>query len=342
MKLVSYRIKEKPLHILQNWDEKSLDARLGWLTQEYVVDVEFAQQWLFVEKGITEHALPTNMQTLLERGPEELRLVQELAQQIELERGSQLTIGGEPVALHLDEVELLSPLPKPKSVRDFYAFEQHVITARKRRGLDVIPEWYEIPVFYFTNHQSIIGHDAHVMKPKETQWLDYELEIACIIGKKGRNIPESDALSYIAGFTIMNDWSARDLQRQEMAVGLGPAKGKDFATSLGPYLVTRDELEDRRNGHHWDLTMTARVNGRTLSQGNLKDLYWSFPQMIARASKDCDLYPGDVIGSGTVGTGCILELGPEVHRWLEPGDVVELEIERLGILRNTIKDSREN
>nr|WP_131926809.1 fumarylacetoacetate hydrolase family protein [Hazenella coriacea] len=314
--------------------------RLGWLTQGLVVDVGFAGQWLQLEKGLAfSHGLPTNMQTLLERGSDEIQRLQEVNRQMELEETSRLTVEGEPVALRLDEVDLLAPLPQPKSVRDFYAFEQHVMTARQRRGLAMIPEWYEIPVFYFTNHQSIIGHEAPVVKPEETQWLDYELEIACIIGKKGRNISEADAQSYIAGFTIMNDWSARDLQRQEMAVGLGPAKGKDFATSLGPCLVTLDELEDRRNGQHWDLRMTAKVNGQTISQGNVKDLYWSFSQMIARASKDCDLYPGDVIGSGTVGTGCILELGPEVHRWIESGDVIELEIERLGVLRNTITEA---
>jgi fumarylacetoacetate (FAA) hydrolase len=168
-----------------------------------------------------------------------------------------------------------------------------------------------------------------------------------MIGREGRNIPPDAADEYIAGFTIMNDWSARDVQREEMKVGLGPAKGKDFATSLGPWLVTPDELADRREpapargetgarGWHYRLEMVARVDGKEISRGNLADLYWTFAEMIAYASRDCTLYPGDVIGSGTVGTGCLLELGLP---WLEPGQVVELEVERLGVLRNRVGES---
>jgi 2-keto-4-pentenoate hydratase/2-oxohepta-3-ene-1,7-dioic acid hydratase in catechol pathway len=236
----------------------------------------------------------------------------------------------------LTEISLRTPLPNPKSVRDFYAFEQHVKTARENRGHEMIPEWYEIPVFYFTNHLAIKGPEDEVRRPQACEWLDYELEIACVIGKEGRNIKAEDAEQYIFGFFIMNDWSARDLQRKEMKVGLGPAKGKDFATSFGPYLVTKDELDSRKSGNGYDLSMIARVNGRELSRGNMKDLYYSFGEMIERASAGTTLYPGEVIGSGTVGTGCILELGTDVHRWLEPGDEVELEIEGLGVLKNKI------
>ncbi len=230
------------------------------------------------------------------------------------------------------------PLPPIASIRDFYAFEQHVKTCRKHRGLDMAPEWYKVPVFYFSNPASVIAHDDPVSAPKSSQALDYELELACIIGKAGRDIPEDDrALDYVAGFTIMNDWSARDLQRLEMAVGLGPSKGKDFATSLGPELVTFDELQDRYQNGRLHLEMTARVNDRTLSRGNSKDMFWTWPQLIAHASRDVWLRPGDVLGSGTVGTGCILELTPEaVGGWLKPGDVVELTIERLGTLRNRV------
>ncbi|WP_134701946.1 fumarylacetoacetate hydrolase family protein [Ammoniphilus sp. YIM 78166] len=238
----------------------------------------------------------------------------------------------------LDETMLCAPIPNPPSVRDFYAFEQHVKTAREKRGLTVPSEWYEIPTFYFTNHHAIIGPDTPVFRPKKCQWLDYELELACVIGKQGRDIKAAAADSYIFGFTILNDWSARDIQRQEVAVGLGPAKGKDFATSIGPYLVSKDELEPYRFGDRYDLTMKARVNGELLSIGNFKDIYYTFGQMIERASEDATLYPGDIIGSGTVGTGCILELGTEVHPWLEPGDEVELEITGLGVLRNKVKD----
>jgi 2-keto-4-pentenoate hydratase/2-oxohepta-3-ene-1,7-dioic acid hydratase in catechol pathway len=237
----------------------------------------------------------------------------------------------------LDKVKLLAALPLPNSLRDFYAFEEHVKNARRRRGLEMIPEWYEIPVFYFSNHNAIYSPYDKIPFPKHTQALDFELEVAAIIGKSGENIAVEEAESYIAGYTIMNDWSARDIQRKEMAVGLGPAKGKDFATSLGPWIVTPDELEDRRSGKGYDLQMVARRNGVEISRGNWNTIYWSFAEMIARASEDCVLFPGDVIGSGTVGTGCILELGPEnVGGWLQPGDVIELEIERLGVLRNTI------
>jgi fumarylacetoacetate (FAA) hydrolase len=236
----------------------------------------------------------------------------------------------------LDSVLLHPPVCHPPSLRDFYAFEGHVKTARARRGLPVPPEWYEIPVFYFSNPGALLGHGESVAKPAGTQALDYELEIACVIGKHARDVRAEDWRSVVAGFTIMNDWSARDVQRREMAVGLGPAKGKDFATSLGPSIVTWDELESKREGDRLDLRMEARVNGKTLSNGNARDMHYTFGQMIARASQDVYLFPGDVIGSGTVGGGCLLELGPEVHRWLEPGDEVTLEIELLGALTNRI------
>jgi fumarylacetoacetate (FAA) hydrolase len=240
----------------------------------------------------------------------------------------------------LADVELLAPI-EPPSFRDFYAFEAHVRNARRRRGLEMVPEWYEIPVFYFSNTASIIGPDAPVRKPPETQELDYELEIAAVIGQGGSDIPVSEADAHIAGFTILNDWSARDIQRQEMKVGLGPAKGKDFATSLGPVLVTPDLLEqhvlpDRDHGKRYDLTMTATVNGREYSRGNARDMHWTFAELIAHASRNTLLRPGDLIGSGTVGTGCITEFPEGTFPWLQPGDVVELQIEGLGKLANTV------
>jgi fumarylacetoacetate (FAA) hydrolase len=231
------------------------------------------------------------------------------------------------------------PLPPVANIRDFYAFEQHVKTCRKHRGLDMVPQWYQVPVFYFSNPDCVIGPDAPVSAPHGSQALDYELELACVIGKEGRDIPADDrALEYVAGFTIMNDWSARDIQRVEMAVGLGPSKSKDFATSLGPQVVTFDELQDRYCEGRLHLEMTAAVNGRELSRGNAGTMYWTWPQLIAHASRDIRLRPGDVLGSGTVGTGCILELTPEaVGGWLKPGDVVELTVERLGTLRNRVR-----
>jgi fumarylacetoacetate (FAA) hydrolase len=218
----------------------------------------------------------------------------------------------------LEDVELRAPVKYPPTVRDFYAFEQHVKTARALRGLEMVPEWYEIPVFYFSNPTAIFGPEEEVPYPEGTEELDYELEAAAVIGAEGQ----------IGGFTIMNDWSARDVQRREMKVGLGPAKGKDFATSLGPIVVTPEELGDLR------LEMVARVNGEERSRGNLGDMYHSWDAIVAHAARNTRLRPGDILGSGTVGTGCILELGD--GRWLQPGDVVELEVEGIGVLRNRI------
>lgn len=244
------------------------------------------------------------------------------------------------VVWNLDEVKIAAPLLHPFgfTLRDFYAFEQHVKTANQNRGRDVPKEWYQIPVFYFSNPNSVYGPDETIPYPQKSSALDYELEVACVIGKEGRNIQPQDAEDYIFGYMIFNDWSARDLQRQEMAVGLGPAKGKDFASSFGPYLVTPDELADRHMGRPgvYDLEMVARVNGVETSRGNWKTLHWSFGEMLARASEDVTLYPGDVIGSGTVGTGCLLETTRGQGPYLQPGDVVELEVERLGVLRSTV------
>ncbi|MDQ3824137.1 MAG: fumarylacetoacetate hydrolase family protein [Actinomycetota bacterium] len=218
----------------------------------------------------------------------------------------------------LDEVRLRPPVLHPPAVRDFYAFEEHVRRARALRGLEMPPEWYEQPVFYFSNPAAIYGPEDDVPYPDGTAELDYELEVAAIVGGNGA----------IGGFTVMNDWSARDLQRAEMKVGLGPAKGKDFATSLGPVVVTPDELGDLR------LEMVARVNGEERSRGNLGDMYHSWEAIVAHAGRNTVLRPGDVLGSGTVGSGCILEHGD--GRWLRPGDVVELEVDGIGVLRNAV------
>ena len=218
----------------------------------------------------------------------------------------------------LSQVTLLAPIPVPPSIRDFFAFEQHVATARANRGAQVPKEWYEFPVFYFTNPAAVYGPDDDIPYPDGTSELDYELEVAAVIGNNGE----------IAGFTVMNDFSARDIQRREMRVGLGPAKGKDFATSFGPVLVTPDEFDGTR------AVMTARVNGEERSRGNLADIHYSWQQILDRAARNTRLKPGDVIGSGTVGTGSILE--HDDGRWLTRGDVVELEIEGIGVLRNRI------
>jgi fumarylacetoacetate (FAA) hydrolase len=218
----------------------------------------------------------------------------------------------------LADVDLRPPVLHPPSVRDFMAFEQHVATARARRGAEVPQEWYEIPVFYFSNPNAIYGPEDDVPYPEGTSELDYELELAAVVGADGA----------IGGFTVMNDWSARDLQRAETRVGLGPAKGKDFATSIGPILVTPDEF-DGMSGR-----VVARVNGEERSRGNLADMYWTWADLVAQASRNTVLRPGDVLGSGTVGSGCILEHGD--GRWLQRGDVVELEVEGVGVLRNRV------
>ncbi|HVN55373.1 MAG TPA: fumarylacetoacetate hydrolase family protein [Anaerolineaceae bacterium] len=245
-------------------------------------------------------------------------------------------------AYGLDEVTIGAPVPSPVTIRDFYAFEQHVRTAHRDRNREVPEEWYQFPVFYFSNPHVVFGPDQSIPHPAYSQELDYELEVACVIGKKGMDIPVERAEDYILGYTIMNDWSARDIQRLETRVGLGPAKSKDFATSLGPWLVTPDELTDCAMGRVgvYALEMKTRVNGVERSCGNWADIHYSFGEMIARASQDVTLYPGDVIGSGTVGTGCLLELTHGKGPWLQPGDIVELEIERLGVLRTKIGNRR--
>ncbi len=237
-------------------------------------------------------------------------------------------------------VRFLAPVPVPPSVRDFYAFEDHVRTARATRGLEVDPDWYELPVFYFSNPAAIAGPGDDIAVPPGCAELDYELEVAAVVGRPGADLDPATAQTHIAGYTVMNDWSARDLQRREMRLGLGPAKGKDFATSLGPVLVTPDELEPYRENKAFNLAMTACVNGAEWSRGRLSDLYWSFGEMLAHASRGTVLRPGDVIGSGTCGTGCILELsavhGSNTYPWLTPGDRVELAVEELGTLANTV------
>lgn len=244
----------------------------------------------------------------------------------------------------LQQTCILSPIPHPVSMRDGYAFRQHVEAARRNRGVPMIPEFDHFPVFYFTNHLAVTGPGDLEVMPLAMDKLDFELEVAIVIGKEGRNIPASRADEHIFGYMIMNDWSARTLQMEEMKLNLGPAKGKDFATTLGPVLVTRDELArfavPSAHGDRHDLRMKAYVNGKQVSEGNLKDMSWTFGQIIERASYGVTLRPGEVIGSGTVGTGCFLELnGSKItdNQWLKPGDDIILEVDQLGQLRNRIK-----
>jgi 2-keto-4-pentenoate hydratase/2-oxohepta-3-ene-1,7-dioic acid hydratase in catechol pathway len=247
--------------------------------------------------------------------------------------------------LPLASVSLLAPVPRPPSIRDFYAFEQHVRTARQRRGLEMEPDWYELPVFYFSNPVAVVGPYDDVAMPPGTSALDFELEVAAIVGRGGADLDPETAERHIAGFCVMNDWSARDIQRREMKLSMGPVKGKDFATTLGPFMVTPEELAPDRKAKAFDLTMLARVNGREYSRASLAEIYWSFGEMLAYASRGTEVVPGDVIGSGTCGTGCILELslvhGEDRYPWLKPGDVVELEVEHLGRIANRVVEGNE-
>ena len=249
------------------------------------------------------------------------------------------------------DYSLLAPVPRPTSCRDGYAFRQHVETARRNRGVEMIKEFDEYPIFYFTNHNAVQGPGPIYCMPDHFQQLDFELEIAIVIGKEGKNIKAKDADNYIAGFTIMNDLSARKLQMEEMLLNLGPAKGKDFSTVIGPWLVTPDELENflvpPKEGHvgnNYNLAMKCWVNDKLVSTGNVSEMDWTFAEIIERCSYGVNLYPGDVIGSGTVGTGCFLELNgtgklndPNYKaQWLQPNDIVKMQIDGLGILENTI------
>lgn len=257
---------------------------------------------------------------------------------------------------NLEDVKLLAPIPRPNSLRDAYAFRQHVETSRRNRGLEMIKEFDDFPVFYFSNHNAIFGPNDDIQcMPSHFEKLDYELEIAILIGKEGINVKAENAKEYIAGFMIMNDMSSRGLQMKEMKLNLGPAKGKDFASVLGPYLVTPDELSgniinEDDNGCNYDLQMTCSLNGKLLSKGNLKDMAWSFEKIIERVSYGATIYPGDIIGSGTVGTGCLLEINGTnklkssdfTEVWLKENDLVEMEIEKLGKITNKIISNKSN
>jgi fumarylacetoacetate (FAA) hydrolase len=225
----------------------------------------------------------------------------------------------------LSELHLLAPVPTPPSVRDFFAFEEHVAAGWRIRGADIPEAWYEAPAFYFSNPAGICGPGDEVARPTNCNMLDFELEIAAVIATDNE----------IAGFTLMNDWSARDLQIKEMTVGLGPAKGKDFATSLGPMLVTPDELPYEDGRLHLEATVT--VNGHEVARSDASKQHFSWPQIVEQAARDTELKPGDVLGSGTLGRGCLLELGPlQGERWLEPGDVVALDAPGIGTLANPV------
>jgi 2-keto-4-pentenoate hydratase/2-oxohepta-3-ene-1,7-dioic acid hydratase in catechol pathway len=323
MKLVSFRIVT-PLGPF---------TRVGALHDGRIVDLNMAYaRWLDDQREaqpqrLADAQVPSTMLEFLEGGLSAMAAARRAMSNVVMLGPAPKGPLGETILYPSHDVQIVAPLPNPPSMRDFIAFEEHIAATSKKRGQPIPPEWYKAPVYYKGNHRTIMGPDEDLPWPLDTTKLDYELELACVIGSKGQDIPEHDAHRYIAGYTIMNDFSARDIQFQEMACRLGPAKGKDFATALGPCLVTPDEISDLA-----DVSMIARVNGEEWSRGRFGTIHWSFSQMIAHVSRGEMLYPGDVFGSGTVGGGC----GLEMDRYLKPGDVVELEIQPIGVLRTRV------
>lgn len=307
-----------------------------------------------IQLGAIVNEAVYNLQSVNENLPKNIidffHASNELIQQTEkqLSKIADNTLSVDPVS----DFTLLAPVPRPTSCRDGYAFRQHVESARRNRGVEMIKEFDQYPIFYFTNHNAVQGPGDIYCMPDHFQQLDFELEVAIVIGKEGRNIKAKDADAYIAGFTIMNDLSARKLQMEEMLLNLGPAKGKDFSTVIGPWLVTPDELSTylvpAKQGHvgnNYNLSMKCWVNDKLVSEGNVKDMDWTFAEIIERCSYGVTIFPGDVIGSGTVGTGCFLELNGtgKLHdpnyqpQWLQANDTVKMTIDGLGTLVNTIK-----
>jgi len=310
--------------------------RLGALTPQGIIDLNFAYGLLLSSRKkpraqrLADAALPGEMLAFLDLGATSLDAAKETLDFIAVrnqKKSIPTGIRGEKISYLENEVRLLSPIPRPRALRDFFAFEDHAKQGAARRNEAIAPEWYEQPVYYKGNHREIYGPGDTIPWPSYTRKFDFELEMACVIGRKGRDLSMEEASQYIAGYTILNDFSARDIQKNEMICRMGPAKGKDFATGLGPYLLTADEIKDPNN-----LTMKVRVNGEVWSQGNTSGRYWSFPIMISHVSQEETIYPGDILGSGTYYTGCGLDL----NRWVKPADVIELEIENLGILRQIV------
>lgn len=304
-----------------------------------LVDLNAAYCWMLTEAGNkpepqrwADFLFPSDMRVFLELGQPALDTAHEVESRFTtLLKNAQpedlIGPNGQRLAFHQAEVSLKTPVPNPKMMRDFLSFETHTANGFKRRNEPIPEAWYKMPVYYKGNPHTLIGHEEIVHWPSYTRIMDYELELACVIGKQGKNITADNAADYIVGYTIMNDFSARDIQKYEMLCRLGPAKGKDFCTAVGPWLVTADEIKNPR-----DMRMIARINGEVWSDGNAGTSHWTFEQMIEHVSKEESVYPGDILGSGTVGFGCGLEL----DRWIQPGDTVELEISGLGILRNQV------
>jgi len=312
-------------------NDSGTERRIGISVDGSLVDVTASYAAFMDDRGeptpgiVASAVAPPEMVAFLQGGEsafEAARKGRDFALEGSVKRGP----NGCKLLYDADDVRLLSPLPRPNTIRDFITFEDHIGHFRQ----EIPDEWYELPVYYKGNPGSVVHPGDTVEWPSYTNEFDYELEVAAVIGKRGRDVDADDASEYIAGYTIFNDFSARDIQRKERVVGLGPAKAKDFANGFGPFLVTADEIDTG------DARMTARVNGETWSEGNLMDMYHTFPDMVEHASMDETLYPGDVLGSGTVPTGC----GPEIGKQLQPGETVELEVEGIGTLTHHVGEPR--
>jgi 2-keto-4-pentenoate hydratase/2-oxohepta-3-ene-1,7-dioic acid hydratase in catechol pathway len=316
---------------LVTFKNKKGQTRIGWLKGDGVVDMK-----------LLDSRLPNDMLTFIDKHEKFFQIIKDS------------NLESTPPQYKLSEVTLLAPLPNPRSFRDYIGFEKHMQNASATFGHAVGAVWYEMPIFYFTNHQAIYGPNEEVPRPSLCRKMDYELEMAVVIGKKGVNIKAEDADDYIFGYTIFNDWTARDIQKVEMGgPPLGPQKGKDFANAIGPCIVTKDEMAHYRTTQfgtsnpelrapasslgRFNLKMSSKINGKTICEGNYNTVFWTFPHQIERASENhVTMMPGDILGSGTVGEGSLIEHNFQVHRALEPGDVVELEIEGIGVLRNKV------
>lgn len=291
--------------------KNSNDLSIGALVDGKVLDLYYA----------SNKKLPNNMLSFIEGGDDCLKMASDLIKNVKNED-----------LISFQDVEIKAPLLNPPSLKDFFAFEGHAKAGAQRRGIELNEYWYEIPVYYKGNHRQIFGLNDEIQWPSYTRRLDFECEIACVIGKKGKNLSKDEALEHIFGYMIFNDFSARDIQKKEMALLMGPAKSKDFANAFGPYLVTKDELDPSS-----DLAMSVKVNGEVWSNGNFKEQYWGFPLMISHVSQEEYVYPGDIFGSGTFFGGCGLDL----DKWLNGGDVIELDVGKLGILKNKISKQPE-
>jgi 2-keto-4-pentenoate hydratase/2-oxohepta-3-ene-1,7-dioic acid hydratase in catechol pathway len=314
---------------LVTFKNKDNQSRIGWLVGDGVVDMQLASD-----------KLPGDMLSFIDCHEAYFEIIKAL--------------GDVEPHYELEEIKLMAPLPNPRSIRDYIGFEMHMLNASRSFGHTISEVWYQMPIYYFTNHQAVYGPNDEITRPPKETKMDIELEMACIIGKKGSDIKANNAESYIFGYTVYNDFTARAIQKEEMKMPLGPCKGKDFANAFGPCIVTADEFEKYRvpfsedyfeaplkvpsvRSDRFNVKMTSKINGKTICEGNYKTVNYTFSQMIERASENgVNIMPGDILGSGTVGWGSLIENNFTVHRPLEPGDIVELEIEGIGVLKNVV------